>query len=558
VSYRLNSIRAGRRIALLSAFVVALQASTWAQEQKPVAVVCFSGYDALMRDVDFVGGLAGMPQASQIAEAQLMQLTNNQGLAGLDKTKPIGVVLHFNEMQQPAGALCVPVTDFDALLNVAASAGFASNDVGNGVKQIVAPMPLMAKSNGGWAYLSPSPQMLDSAPADPAALLGELAQQYDLAIQINVQNVPEALRNMGIDMMTEGARQAMQRIPSESDEDFAARQQQMAAQMDEVKRSIQEMDQLTFGVSLDSQQGRAFMDIVYTAMPNTKLAEQLAQNSSPTTNYSGFYQPDAAMMMSFAGKTTEADKMQLDQMVETLRTQAQKAIDNEADLPTDEARTIMKSAANDFIDALKATLEAGMMDGGAVLNLAPNAATFVAGGFIGDPAKVEAGLKKVAELAKEEEKFPGVNWDAAKHGDVTFHTMQVPVPEGEEEPRQLFGETLDLAVGIGRQSVYFALGRNCMDAAKQVIDVSTQNPGKAVPPMEMTFALTQIMNVAQSMADESDKPKIQMIADMLSREASGNDHIRIIVQPVENGVRTRIEAEEGVLKAVSAAAAVMQ
>lgn len=550
--------RAAQGLAFLLAVVASLQAVAQEQSAKPVAVVSFAGYDSLMSDVDFIGNLAGQPQASQMVEQQLMAMTNNQGLAGLDKSKPIGLIVNHDGMNF-GGALCLPVTDFDALLQVAGAAGVTANDMGDGIKQLMTPMmPMVAKSSGGWAFISMSQPMLESVPADPASLLSPLASDYDLAIQLNIQNIPEAYRQMGIDMMTEGARQGMQKLPGESDADFAERQSQLTAQMEEVKRSFEEMETVAFGISLDGQQGRALMDVVYTAMPDTKLAQQIAESSEPTTDYAGFYQPDAAMMMSLAGKTTEADQAQLDQMVEQLRNQARKAIDEEADLPNDEAREIMKSAFDDFIDAMQATLKAGKMDGGAVLNLAPDAVTFVAGGFIGDPAKVESGIKKIAELAKQEEEFPGVSWDSATHGDVTFHTMNFPVPEDKEEPRQMFGDTVDVAVGIGKQSVYFALGRNCMDAVKQVIDVSAQNQGKAIPPMEMTVSLTQIMEMAATYADEEERPQLQMIADMLARDARGADHVRIIVQPVPQGLRTRIEAEEGVLKAMGMAATLWQ
>ena len=41
---------------------------------------------------------------------------------------------------------------------------------------------------------------------------------------------------------------------------------------------------------------------------------------------------------------------------------------------------------------------------------------------------------------------------------------------------------------------------------------------------------------------------------MLAAEAEGRDHILMVVQPVPGGLRTRIEAEEGVLRAVAMAA----
>jgi hypothetical protein len=150
--------------------------------------------------------------------------------------------------------------------------------------------------------------------------------------------------------------------------------------------------------------------------------------------------------------------------------------------------------------------------------------------------------------------MPEVNWAAEKHGDVTFHTLQAPVPEEEEEQRRLFGENLDIAVGIGQKAVYFALGRNAMDEVKKVIDASAAAPNKPTAPMELTLSLGQIMTAAQSFADEDDKPQIEMIANMLANEANGRDHVRMVGQPIENGIRMRLEAEEGVLRAIGMAA----
>jgi hypothetical protein len=98
--------------------------------------------------------------------------------------------------------------------------------------------------------------------------------------------------------------------------------------------------------------------------------------------------------------------------------------------------------------------------------------------------------------------------------------------------------------------VYFALGRSALDAIKQVIDQSAASPNKPTSPMEMSVSVGEIMNAAKGFADEDDKPQVEMIAEMLSTQAAGRDHVRIVTQPIENGIRVRIEAEEGVLRAI--------
>src|SRR5262249_49005528 len=142
------------------------------------------------------------------------------------------------------------------------------------------------------------------------------------------------------------------------------------------------------------------------------------------------------------------------------RKQAEKAIDEENDLPDQTSRDALKSAMNGFLDAAEATIEGGQMDGGAAAVLHPDSLTVVAGFLIKDPAKIESGLKKIAEIGAKEPDFGGVQWDAAEHAGVKFHTMSVPIPEDQEDARKMLGDKVDVAVGIGTDSVYVAIGRD--------------------------------------------------------------------------------------------------
>ncbi|NOY30513.1 MAG: hypothetical protein GXP28_10170 [Planctomycetes bacterium] len=531
---------------LLSSLAVAQPAGE-SESPKPMVLIALSGYDALMEDIDFIGSMGGEKGLAQNIEQMLMLFTQNQGLAGLEKDKPLGLVVQSDGMNI-GGALCIPVTSLEELTTTLAPFGVTTEDLGEGITEITASgQTLFAREKNGWAFLSMMPQMLENLPEDPEQLFGTLAKEYDLGVQVHVQNIPEPFRQMAIDQLQKGMEGNMQQLPDESEEKFEARKEMTTAQIDQLKQAINEVDELTVGLKLDSEQQRAYFDFIYTAVPGTQLADQAEQNSDPKTNFAGFFQPDA-VMLSFASKISEADVAQMDQMVDAVRKQAQAVIEEYVDLPSDETREVVKSAIDDFMDAFKATMEAGVMDGGVVLNMAPNSLTLVAGGFIGDPSKIESGLKKLAELGKEEPKFSGIHWNSDSHGDINFHTLSVPIPEDKEEPRQLFGDTLEVVVGIGKESVFFALGHDYLDALKGVIDASAADPQKSVPPMEMTFALGQIME--STFADEEKRATLESIANILANEANGRDHVKIVAQPIPLGARTRVELEEGVLRAI--------
>lgn len=528
-----------------------------AQDAKPLGVVALSSYDELMADIDFLGSLGDQVGMSQQLDMMINMFTQNKGLVGFDKTQPIGVIVQISEATESfGGAVCLPVTDMEGLLGVLAPFGVKGADRGDGVYEVDANgQTVYARTQGGWAFLAPMEQMLESLPANPGQTISDLNQDYDLGIKLNVQNIPAAYREQFAEMFSQAAQQGLQQEAGESDEDFAERRAAFEAQLDQAKRQFEEMDTATVGLTIDREQQRAFLDILYTALPGTQLAEQIAANVDSRTNFAGFFQPDSAMMASFASKVSESDVAQIDQQLAGARQQIYRAIEDESELSSDESKQLMREAIDDFIDAVTETLKDGVMDGGAVLNLNADALTFVAGGVVTDTSKVEDGLKKLVEVSdKEGLGLPPVNWNSQSYGDLSFHTMSHPTEDDDQGAQQLFGDAVEVAVGIGEKSVYFAAGRNWLDAVKKVVDDSQANPNKSVPPMEMTVSLAPICKAAAELVDVDDRANIQMIADMLYDEAPGRDKLRVTSTCTEEMVKVRFELEEGVLRAIGLAA----
>jgi hypothetical protein len=194
-----------------------------------------------------------------------------------------------------------------------------------------------------------------------------------------------------------------------------------------------------------------------------------------------------------------------------------------------------------------------------MLQLSPTSATIVAGMHLKDPTKIESALKKLEPVAKKSPDFTGIKWNAAEHAGVKFHTLSLPIPEKEKHPRDLFGENLDVAIGIGSDAVYVAVGRDNLNAINKAIDASAAGKGKAVPPFELSISLKPIVDMAVTHADKSPNPEaIKALAEMLKNQAQGQDHLRLQVQTIANGQKYHLEAEEGILRAIGTAAAEAQ
>jgi hypothetical protein len=526
---------------------------------KTLAVVAISPYQDLISDIKFLGSLAGKPELSQMVEGALALFTQGKGADALQKDKPWGVIVQTDGNGfQPV--VCLPVKKLEDLVAVATAYGVQVNEGDDGVKELVLPneQSLFVKHADVYAFCSTSTAALANAPNNPHESFAGLLKDYDVAANVSVANVPEMYRQFAVQAMQAGMQQQMIKQDDETDEEFELRRKLAEAQLAQMEQMINEMEALTLGWAVDAEQQRTFLDFTYFVKEGSKLAKQLTAYEDTRTNFAGFYQPDAAATVTFAMKGDpslfEADIAQFDAMLTSMRQQANKAIDENEELADEpEAREALKEATGDLIDAFGSTIKSGQMDGGAALNIREDSLTAVAGIYVKEPAKLEEGLKKLDAAAQKraEARVSEVKWNAASHAGVNFHSITVPVPESQEAPRRMLGEKADIAVGIGEEAVYLALGRDNIEAVKKAIDASASERGKKVPPFEMALSLGPILDMAASQAPDGDqKAVLGTIADMLRNEAQGRDHIRMVGQLVENGLRYRFEAEEGVLRAL--------
>ena len=140
----------------------------------------------------------------------------------------------------------------------------------------------------------------DAMPADPGAALGPLTQQYDVAIQFNVQSLPEPIRQQATAAMA-SAQQSLAKQPNESDSDFQPAKQALKTQIDATNQMLRELDQVKRACRLPAKQQKVYLDVNLLALPGTKLAQDMADRANATTNFAGFANPDAAVA-AFAGR----------------------------------------------------------------------------------------------------------------------------------------------------------------------------------------------------------------------------------------------------------------
>lgn len=524
---------------------------------KTLAVVAGARYEKLMADINYLGPLVGHPEAGQMAEAILTQFTQGKIATALDKTKPWGIIVQ-TDGSGFYPVVCLPVAKLDDVLELAKAHQMEVKDADDGAKEVSMPngQSLFAKAGNEVVFIAKAENSLKHLPDNPLEILAKKVGDYDLTAYVSVKNVPEMWKQFAIGAMQAGMQQQMRKTDDETDEQYADRQKLMDSQIEQFKRMVNEIEAVKIGWAIDPNQKRTYLDYTYQFLPGSKMAQQVSAYTKLHSNFGGFYQPDSAVTGLISLKTDPqmiADQVaQIDGAMRNFREQINRKIDKQIGDPKIAAAG--KSAAGDMFDALEATLKEGTIDGGVSAHLSKDSMTLVAGLHVKEPAKVESALKKLDEVAKSDPNYPGMKWKAANHNGVSYDTITAPVPAGEEGPRRVFGDNLDIVVGIGPDAVYFGLGRDAMNAVNKAIDASVASRSKEVAPLEASMSLTPIMQLtADEQKNEKEKEVATAMAEMLKNDAQGRDHVHLVSQVVPNGLQIRLEAEDGVLRLIGVA-----
>ncbi len=523
-------------------------------EPKPVVVVSFAGYDALRSDVDFLGKISDFPELVQSMDGVVAMFTQFQGLQGLDRSKPWGYAVTSDD----AGFKFVgflPVTDTDKLLGALQGLVGAPKDAGDGVKSINAGRtPVFFKTEGKWAFLAHDPAQLTNLPADPAAWLGALPKDYDLAIQASLQNIPNELKSFFMDQAKMGMQAGLAQKADESDAQFKLRSQLAEQQLEQFDRMSKELDQITLGLSLDAAQHRGLFDILITAVSGSTLAREIkSAAASGVSKFAGFLDEEAVLQAHWNAGYASESKDQAKAMLSSFEGTIGKSIDDSDDLAAEEKKAV-KEFVTEALKVATATIDKGVSNGGlAVFGEGPF--TLVFGGAIADAKRLETAVINLATAAKSKPDDVQLKFRVAEHKGVTFHTLTAPWPESGDDDtdalvEDLLGDELELVLGFGAESIYLALGPDGIETLSELIDESGKASNPKLPA-EFILALSPVLAFVADQLDDDATPQAKILEKLVDDlDESGKDKIKASVTFIPNGERIRYEVEDGVLRAL--------
>ena len=301
----------------------------------------------------------------------------------------------------------------------------------------------------------------------------------------------------------------------------------------------------------------AHVDIAVAAKAGTKAAEDFATAKEGKTEFAGLLSPKAAIQAHWTGKVTSTQQAEWDTVTKALRQQALEGIDKEP--KSDEERKLGKDLVGDLFDVVRDTVKSGHVDAALSVSIEPKSLSLLAGGYVADGDKLDKAARKVAAALTQQnpalEQF--IKLDAAKEGDIRFHEVTIPLDPNDpksEGASQLLGESIHFVLGIGKSSVYAALGRDPMALVKESLAKSKSMGATSLDPFEIAVAVRPVAELIAKVAQDKEKEGAARLAKLLA-SSDGNDHVRFVVQPITRGLQVRLQVEKGVLRAAGAVVA---
>jgi hypothetical protein len=536
------------RFSRLPFFAIALFAATTGyfaplakaqQDETPVAIVSIAPLDRMIKDAKYLIRACNVPEFGGVATTMASYYTQ-----GLDQNKPLGVAISLDG-QMPVGMVFLPLSDREKFFETLAGIGIEPDDLGDGLFEIDANgQTLYAKDAGGWLYIAQSEEALSSVPANPAALLGELPKNYNIAIKANIQSLPPDLRDMAASQMKIGFDNTLNEQSGQTDEEIEIARKAGEAQIAQIEELMRDTDQLILGFGIDSMGQKIYLDGAGKFLPDTKLAKQSDAMASLTSDYTAFkLAGSSANFRATSQITTEADKEVAKQNVRNSMQQAEKSLDD-ANI-SDDSKALLVDLMSTLEKLLSDTIDEGTFDGASSLSVADSSLRVLVGGRIADGRALETELQKLVKGLPASQFTPTAEFGYETYKGITLHRLSVPVKIADPNARKVFGDELKVTIGTADKAFFVALDPTGDGSLKSAIDNMASAKAVKASPFNGVIQFAPLLEFAQAIMPN---PILDTAVDAM-KDYADLDKVQVMATAIPRGGVYRLSIDEGVLRA---------
>ena len=528
---------------------------------KPIVIINFASVERILQDIDLVFELADRPEIAEIASASL---ANVNDLEGIDQNKNLGVEVFLKTglLPQPVFVSYLPVSKIRSFIEtlealIPGDEERIKKDTKRDDIYIIDGRrgESMIRLQDDYAHMlfrgGETDETLDMIISrdfgNPAQSFQTLTNDYDLAVKLDFSAIPELMRTTFLGFFRTAIETQLQQRDNETEAAYELRRMSGKQNLESIEYMLNEAQELVFGARVDQEQKQGNIDILIKARPNSDLARDIKNVPGKASYFSVITsRENLPVAVSMSMNVARRDR----NTYLNFLTYAEKQLAEK--LLTEEERLQKNHSVQQFFAPIKSVIDKGHMDLFAQLVSTPSKKFALIGGMKVSPStNLPAALLDLVNRV-DQRGGDGVKiyTNAETVQGIALHQLQPNVKTADDKQNRFLGGVPSLYVGADSQVIWFAMGTEIAvgalnEAIEQINNASPEaRKEQRTAPFQAEFHMRPWLSLFSEA--EIDQSGIMKIFDGAFQK--NNDLILITTQPLETGIRTRIQVDEGYLK----------
>lgn len=513
--------------------------------KRPVGVLCIASIDRVLGDIGYMFDSVDRADMMEVIKSRLERVGQ---LEGLDRTKPLGMMVFLQEGFPPTPEVVgyFPVSNVRDLTKTLELGPVSVRKIpdSEGRYEVRGPnQTFHVKMQDDYAFVSNNYDVVDRQFPDPVEFTKLQTEKWDLSVTANIETVPAGLRNILMTFIKSSAEAEWQRRDDESEAAHRIRKANGESTLIFLEQLVTQCDAISFGIDASSEQQSVLFDLDIRATPESPFSEYLTNIAGRRSFFECLLNDNSPGSLSLSWSMDEREKDASLEMLDAGQ-------DVVAERLGEEDASIGLAAS--LFAPMKATVGTGHLDLFAQFLPTEDGKLVLIGALRMQQAdQFAAAVRNLLSQLSDTPALRNLELDVDSHQGITFHRLQ-----GAESRRQdvaIYGVEPSLFVGIGRQTMWFAVGgEDALEQLKTSVDIVLEELSAPVDrspaaPFQIVSHILPWMRL-----NEPDSPsEPRQMASQAFR--TGGDTVRLDFQPTDDGGRLRLKLDEGFLRLVGMA-----
>ena len=515
----------------------------------PLVIVNLASVESLMTDIDYMFKTINRPDMMEVIQGLL---GNVNDLGGLDRKKPLGVMLFMKQGVVPtfAPVAYLPTDKLTTLIDTLEIGPVQAARVAGQTDRYeltTRGQTLELKLDNGYSLISNDVELLDSDLPSPTAITKTMSSKYDLAISADITAVPKAMRNLFLDLLRAQSDAQLQQRDDEPKAQYEARRAAGMNNIDSLEAVLRDGQRFTIGFNASPEEKAILIDLSLDVTAESKLGEDLKSFAGAKSRFAPLVDNRVPMIISASFNLADTDQ----KVWKTFLESGREMLVNPENVEYDafDAPTVDR-----VFDALKATVDTGKVD--AFMKFEgqpPNPFVLIGGIQMRNTEALSTGLMQMGqELDRRIDESNGsfdINHET--HRGMAIHRFTAT--RSSPWDRRTYGGPPSVYVGAGFGALWFAVGgEDSVSVLGDAIDQVLQPTGREVVA-QSTAPFHFVLNFGSwfGLPENEERRRGQAFRERAKEAFSeGGDQLKFELRPTENGIRWHIRLDEGFIRLI--------